>query len=90
MNTPISKILEELSDFTIDSDAEGRIYEYSEQDFMNATHIFMHVLGTKQFDLGKKEDIPFEIMEKQATAMGNELSDFIKKYTDFNTKEFYT
>lgn len=90
MKTPISDILNELSQFAIESDADGRKYEYSNEDFMNATHIFMHVLGTKAYDLGKKEDIPFEVMEKQADAMGNELSEFIKKYTDFDTKTFYS
>jgi hypothetical protein len=99
MNTPISQfleelsiseILEELSMVAVKSDADGRKYEYSEQDLMNATHIFMHILGTKAYDLGKKEDIPFEVMEKQATAMGNELYEFIKKFTDIDTKKFYS
>jgi hypothetical protein len=90
MNTPLTQILEELSMFAVESDAEGRKYEYSDDDFMNATHLFMHVLGTKAFDLGKREDIPFEIMEKQADKMGNELAEFIKKWTDFDTKTFYS
>ncbi len=87
MRVPSNKILEELATFALESDADGRKYNYTDEDFLNTLIIFNSAAGTKLFDLCKKEDVGIYIMEQQAKKFGEELRLLIYTYLDIDTHE---
>ena len=87
MRVPSNKVLFELAAFALESDSEGRKYDYTDEDFLNTLIIFNSAAGTKLFDLCKKEDVDFKIMTEQAQKFGEELRLLIYTYLDIDTHE---
>ena len=58
---------------------------YTNRDFMNALIIFQNALMDKMFDNQNHIDMDLIDREQMAINCGNELRDFILKYTGLNT-----
>ena len=58
---------------------------YTNRDFMNALIIFQNALMDKMFDNQNYLDMDLIDREQMAINCGNELRDFVLKYTGLNT-----
>lgn len=80
---PYEPILKEIASGMLET-AEIKP-NYSNDAFMDATLIFQSVLIDKLYDSYK--DYPLELQEKRAQASGEELRNFILKFTSLDTIE---
>lgn len=86
MNT-INKVLEELSDFTVEMDTRGNPSEMSKRDVMNACLIFQHVVSSYAYKTRKQrhgetnEKKLLDIQTNEAIDFALGLRDLIKNYT---------
>lgn len=81
----ISDVLKEWTDIMLEIEARNKAYmlHYNEQDLVNAMYIFEHVLSNIAIHNGS---ITPETIDK-ATQMGEDLREYVKKYTGLDTHE---
>lgn len=81
----ISDVLKEWADIMLEIEARNKAYmlHYNEQDLVNAMYIFEHVLSNIAIHNGS---ITPETIDK-ATQMGEDLREYVKKYTGLDTHE---
>ena len=81
----ISDALKEWADIMLDIEAhqKAHLLHYSEQDLVNATYIFEHVLSNVAIHNGS---ITPKNVDK-ATEMGIDLCEYVKKYTGLDTRD---
>ena len=79
----ISDVLKEWADIMLEIEARDKAYmlHYNEQDLVNAMYIFEHVLSNIAIHNGS---ITPETIDK-ATQMGEDLREYVKKYTGLDT-----
>lgn len=79
----IGDALEQWADIMLNIEADNKAFmlHYKEKDLLNATYIFMHIMSNIGIHNGT---INNEVM---GTASGNELREYIKKYTGIDTHE---
>jgi hypothetical protein len=87
----IAQILDELSMLllTLDADEESYNIRYTEADAMNATLIFMHVLGNIAIHRMLDQQIPMEEACKKHEEHGKRIRQIVKEITDCDPHEFY-
>ena len=84
MKAPMSEVINELSDYCLEMDSEAiHIKEYTPEDIMNITLIFSHVISNYNFANIWNKTI--EELWDNATASGEDLHQYILKYTWINT-----
>ena len=87
MITNYSKEISNLSDKCLET---AEFYkDYTNEDLMNATEIFMEVFMTKLWDKQKKDKLDISTRKSEATEAGNELRRFIQKWTEINLHRIY-
>ena len=64
----------------IDANCKGHLLHYSDRDLLNIIYMFEHVVS----NIGIHNKV---VNETNATAMGNNLREYIKKYTGIDTVE---
>ena len=81
----ISDMLKEWADIMLEIEARDKAYmlHYNEQDLVNAMYVFEHVLSNVAIHNGS---ITPETIDK-ATQMGEDLREYVKKYTGLDTHE---
>lgn len=81
----ISDMLKEWADIMLEIEARNKAYmlHYNEQDLVNAMYVFEHVLSNVAIHNGS---ITPETIDK-ATQMGEDLREYVKKYTGLDTHE---
>lgn len=67
----------------------GKRWIYSDKELFHVTIIFMEVFMSHVWSKLEKEGLTFGEASEQAQLMGNELYEFVQKYTDINLKEVY-
>lgn len=84
INKHISDALKQWANICIMSDAEDWSYEYefTEDDVINAVHIFNSIIA----NFGIKKGL---ITEKNASKFGFGIYGFVSKYTGVDTRKFY-
>ena len=84
-----SKDLEVLANSFLEQAINAKLGEnkpnYTNRDFMNALIIFQNALMDKMFDNQNYLDMDLIDREQMAINCGNELRDFVLKYTGLNT-----
>jgi len=84
-----SKDLEVLGNSFLKQAVNAKLGEnkpnYTNRDFMNALIIFQNALMDKMFDNQNYLDMDLIDREQMAINCGNELRDFVLKYTGLNT-----
>lgn len=81
----ISDMLKEWADIMLEIEARNKAYmlHYDEKCLVNAMYIFEHVLSNVAIHNGS---ITPETIDK-ATQMGEDLREYVKKYTGLDTHE---
>lgn len=81
----ISDALKDWADIMLDIEAhrKAHLLHYSEQDLVNAMYIFEHVLSNVAIHNGSITPKNVD----QATEMGIDLREYVKKYTGLDTRE---
>lgn len=81
----ISDVLKEWAGIMLEIEARDKAYmlHYNEQDLVNAMYVFEHVLSNIAIHNGS---ITPETIDK-ATQMGEDLREYVKKYTGLDTHE---
>ena len=74
----MSQIFRELSNTTLTFDVEAIKLNYTDQDLLNATLIFKHVLWNKSYDYFQKRNMQIDEMAKEAKFIGDELRALIQ------------
>ena len=89
MKSPMSEVLNEIADYYLSTDVVDEMWDiqsfhidYTDQDVMNAVHIFNSILWNRH---NKSEKASTERVKK----LWNELHKLVLEYTDVNTKIFY-
>lgn len=79
----ISDALEQWADIMLSMEANNKAFmlHYKEKDLLNATYILMHVMSNIGIHNGTINN------EEMGTSSGNELREYIKKYTGIDTHE---
>ena len=79
----ISDVLKEWADIMLEIEVRNKAYmlHYNEQDLVNVIYIFEHVLSNVAIHNGF---ITPETIDK-ATQMGEDLREYVKKYTGLDT-----
>jgi len=87
----ISELLNEMASAMLELDAgdKSKHIRYTDEDVMNAVHIFSHVLSNMSIHrmMDDGEDI-VSSMQKMIVS-GEKISEIVKYMTDIDTKEFY-
>ena len=86
-----SKDLEVLANSFLEQAINAKLGEnkpnYTNRDFMNALIIFQNALMDKMFDNQNYLDMDLIDREQMAINCGNELRDFVLKYTGLDTSK---
>lgn len=86
----LSPILEEIEFAIIEFDSEVNTKpNYSNSALRSASKILISVVMDKMWELQEKEGIPQEDRENMAVAAGNELRNYLKKFCDVDSFDFY-
>ena len=85
--------LEALANSFLEQSVNAKLGEnkpnYTNRDFMNALIIFQNALMDKMFDNQNYLDMDLIDREQMAINCGNELRDFVLKYTGLNPSNIY-
>ena len=85
--------LEALANSFLEQSVNAKLGEnkpnYTNRDFMNALIIFQNALMDKMFDNQNYIDMDLIDREQMAMNCGNELRDFVLKYTGLNPSNIY-
>ncbi len=84
INKHITEAVDQWADVTLQADADSWSYHlnYTDEDVMNATVIFNHIVS----NVGIKRGL---IDETKATEIGERIHTLIKDATGVDSKEFY-
>jgi hypothetical protein len=83
----LSPVLTEIADTVIEN--LGKKPNYEPTALKDVTHIFMDVVMDKMFDLQENENISLEDSSAMAVQCGEELREFIKKWCNVDTFDYY-
>lgn len=73
----------------LDETHQAEKYEYDNEDIMNATHVFMHVIGNRHAHNLLKSGLNIKEASKRAEDMGQLLHDIVLRYTSVDTQTYY-
>ena len=80
-----SKQLSELADYALT--ISGTKNDYSDEDIMNATLVFMEVISSRMFD--HHDNLNQKQMEKLFEEAGKSVNQTIKLFTGFDTRKYF-
>ena len=64
-------------------------YEYDDETFRACIKLFMSSMMWKLWEVQEKNDVEFSIRCDEAESVGNEIKEFVKKWTDIDTRSLY-
>ena len=85
--TSLKEIFEEISNVTLEMDANYIRQKYDKRDVMNVLLMLMHVIHNYKFDRDEELNRSLELRMNEAEMFGNEMHELVLYFTGIDTKD---